>query len=540
MTAPRRRILVVEDGRVQALRIQRLLERGGYDVAVAHDGVDGLERLRAARPDLIVSDVVMPRLDGYGLCRAVRSDPATRDIPIVLLTDRRSPSDIIRGLDHGADNFITKPCTDEYLLERIARIFEHLALRAQGRLDMDVVMTVAGRRVAITADRQQILELLTSTLDDLERANHALEGKVRERTRALEALTRTLETQVRDRTERLLHAEKLAWTGQLLVGVAHELNNPLAVVLGHLQLFKRSMQDPASLTRAGKMEAAVRQCADIVKGFIGMARGLPTRRDPIDLNAVVHDSVAMVSDLLRADGIELSLMLTQDLPEVAGDAQQLQQVVVNLVTNAQQAMRETPGPRRLSLATGTDVQRHRVTLTVQDSGPGIAPEMTARIFEPFVTTKPPGEYMGLGLSLCDSIVKRHDGAIHAAAASGRGATFHVELPAVAAAPALASDGSPAADDRAAGIPPRRVLVVDAEADVRAVVAEALRVDGHHVDIAVDYDNALDWLTAASYDLVLTDDALPEPLGQKVRALAKPVDIAALRRLVGGVGAVGAA
>ena len=160
MTAPRRRILVVEDGRVQALRVQRLLEGGGYDVAVAHDGVDGLERLRAARPDLIVSDVVMPRLDGYGLCRAVRSDPATRDIPIVLLTDRRSPSDIIRGLDHGTDNFIAKPCTDEYLLERIARIFEHLALRAQGRLDMDVVMTVAGRRVAITADRQQILELL--------------------------------------------------------------------------------------------------------------------------------------------------------------------------------------------------------------------------------------------------------------------------------------------------------------------------------------------------------------------------------------------
>jgi two-component system NtrC family sensor kinase len=277
------------------------------------------------------------------------------------------------------------------------------------------------------------------------------------------------------------------------------------------------------------MEAAVKQCADIVKGFIGMARGLPTRRDPVDLNAVVHDSVAMVGDLLRADGIELSLMLTQDLPEVAGDAQQLQQVVVNLVTNAQQAMREVPGPRRLSLATRMDAERHRVTLTVQDSGPGIAPEMTARIFEPFVTTKPPGEYMGLGLALCDSIVKRHDGAIHADAASGRGATFHVELPAVAAAPALVP-----------GIPPRRVLVVDDAADVRTLVAEALRADGHHVDIAVDYDNALDWLTAASYDLVLTDDALPEPLGQKVRALAKPVDIAALRRLVAGVGAVGVA
>ncbi len=527
MTAPRRRILVVEDGRVQALRVQRLLEGGGYDVTVAHDGVDGLEQLRAARPDLIVSDVVMPRLDGYGLCRAVRSDPATRDIPIVLLTDRRSPSDIIRGLDQGADNFITKPCTDEYLLERVARIFEHLALRAQGRLDMNVVMTVAGRRMAISADRQQILELLMSTLEDLESANHALEGKVRERTRALEALTRTLETQVRDRTEQLLHAEKLAWTGQLLVGVAHELNNPLAVVMGHLQLIQRSTQDPAMLKRAGKMEAAVERCADIVKGFIGMARGLPTRRDPIDLNAVVHDSLVMVGELLRADGIEVSLVLTQDLPEVAGDAQQLQQVVVNLLTNAQQAMRETPGPRRLSLATGTDAQRHRVRLTVQDSGPGIAPEMTTRIFEPFVTTKPPGEYMGLGLALCHSIVKRHDGAIHADAASGGGATFHVDLPAVAAAPAPR-------------ISPLRVLVVDDQAAVRALVAEALRVDGHTVDTAVDYESALDWLAAGGYDLVLTDDALPGPLGHEVRALAKPVDVAALRRLVAGVRAVGAA
>jgi signal transduction histidine kinase len=536
MTAPRRRILVVEDSRVQALRIQRLLEGGGYEVTVANDGVDGLERLRAARPDLIVCDVVMPRLDGYGLCRAVRSDPVTRDIPIVLLTERRSPSDIIRGLDQGADNFITKPCTDEYVLERVARIFEHLDLRAQGRLDMNVVMTVAGRRVAISADRQQILELLMSTLDDLERANHALEGKVRERTRALEALTRTLETQVRDRTERLLHAEKLAWMGQLLAGVAHELNNPLAVVMGHLQLFKRSTQDPASLKRADRMEAAVQRCADIVKGFIGMARGLPTRRDRIDLNEVVHDSVAMVTDLLRADGIEVSLVLTQDLPEVAGDAQQLQQVVVNLLTNAQQAMRDAPGPRRLSVASGTDARRHRVTLTVQDSGPGIAPEMTTRIFEPFVTTKAPGEYLGLGLALCDSIVKRHDGAIHADAPSGRGATFRVDLPAAATAAALAPDES-SADG---GILPRRVLVVDDQAAVRALVAEALRVDGHTVDTAVDYESALDWLAAGRYDLVLTDDALPGPLGHEVRALAKPVDVAALRRLVAGLRAVGAA
>jgi hypothetical protein len=144
--------------------------------------------------------------------------------------------------------------------------------------------------------------------------------------------------------------------------------------------------------------------------------------------------------------------------------------------------------------------------------------------------------MGLGLALCDSIVKRHDGAIHADAPSGRGATFRVDLPAATTTAALAPDESFAAG----GILPRRVLVVDDQAAVRALVAEALRVDGHTVDTAVDYESALDWLAAGRYDLVLTDDALPGPLGHEVRALDKPVDVAALRRLVAGLRAVGAA
>jgi two-component system, sensor histidine kinase and response regulator len=431
MTPPRRRVLIVEDSRVQAVRVQRVLEDAGYAVTVAPDGRAGVEQARAERPDLIISDVVMPRLDGYGLCREIRADAATRDIPIVLLTERRRPSDIVRGLDQGADNFITKPCTDAYLLERVARIFEHLALRTQGRMDIQATVSIGGRRMVLTADRQQMLELLLSTLDDLEAANQDLERKVRERTQALETLTQTLEAQVRHRTERLLQAEKLAWMGQLLAGVAHNLNNPMAVLLGHLQLLRRSAADPATVARITKMEAAAARCSDLINGFIRLARGVVDCQ-PVDLNGLVEDAVSLVGDLLREDRVEVSLALAAGLPLVPGDPSELHQVVVNLLTNARQALRDVHGPRRLRVRTEVDADGGRVCLTIADSGPGVAPAIAAKIFEPFTTTKAPGSHQGLGLALCDSIVKRHEGVIRLEPGAGPGATFRVELPVVRA------------------------------------------------------------------------------------------------------------
>ena len=167
MTKPRMEhahtILVVEDSPTQAERLRLLLETEGHRVDVARNGREGLERARLAPPDLIISDVVMPEMDGYAFCRAVKSTETLRRIPFVLLTERNTPADIIQGFERGADNFITKPFEDEHLLARVRRIFEHLELRRQGRLDVEIALNVGGRSIVINADKQQMIELLFAT-----------------------------------------------------------------------------------------------------------------------------------------------------------------------------------------------------------------------------------------------------------------------------------------------------------------------------------------------------------------------------------------
>src|SRR3990170_3993210 len=158
-----RRILVVEDSATQAERLRLLLEGEGHRVEVTRTGTEGLQRVRLAPPDLIISGVVMPEMDGYAFCRAVKSAEATRRVPFVLLTERKTAGDILRGLECGADNFITKPFEDEYLVERVRRIFEHLQLREQGQLEVEVTFRVGERPFVISADKQQIFELLFST-----------------------------------------------------------------------------------------------------------------------------------------------------------------------------------------------------------------------------------------------------------------------------------------------------------------------------------------------------------------------------------------
>ena len=204
MTSEERRILVVEDSATQAQRVQLVLEEAGYRVELAVNGREGMARVRASPPDMIMSDVVMPEMDGFAFCQAVKSDPALRRLPFALLTGQRSPRDIVRGLEVGADNFITKPFEDAQLLARVARIFENLERRRGGRLDMEMTVRVAGREIVVNADREQMIELLFSTSEDLAESNRLLE----EVKLQLEEQARELERKVEERTRELRAAEE--------------------------------------------------------------------------------------------------------------------------------------------------------------------------------------------------------------------------------------------------------------------------------------------------------------------------------------------
>jgi hypothetical protein len=203
MTSPAHRILVAEDSPTQAEHLRLLLEEQGYRVDLAANGLEGLERVRHARPDLIISDVVMPGMDGYAFCQAVKSLKGARKIPFILYTERHGPADIIEGFLQGADNFIPKSSPDDYLLERVRRIFEQLEHRGRGQLSVDLLVRVGEREISVSADKQQMFELLIATLEETGRVNEQL----KDAQRLLQRHAQDLEAKVEERTRELRTAQ---------------------------------------------------------------------------------------------------------------------------------------------------------------------------------------------------------------------------------------------------------------------------------------------------------------------------------------------
>ncbi len=323
--------------------------------------------------------------------------------------------------------------------------------------------------------------------------------------RELERQNEHLEEQVRERTRQLLETEKLATMGNLLAGVAHELNNPLSVVAGQVALLIQKAPDEAVRARGRKIEGAATRCIRIIKNFLAMARRHPPERGHVALNDVLRGAVEILAYELRVANIEVSLDLVADLPTVWADGHQLQQVAVNLLTNAHHAMRDTAPPRGLSVATRYDAELRRVRIAIADTGPGIPPDVQPRIFEPFFTTKPEGQGTGLGLPLCRGIVEGHGGVIRVESVPGQGATFVIELP-LGSQPASPAEPDAVVEDPIVG--GKTILVVDDEPDIAAVLVEALALDGHQVETAPNGAAAFTKIAERDYDLIISDCGMP--------------------------------
>jgi two-component system NtrC family sensor kinase len=299
--------------------------------------------------------------------------------------------------------------------------------------------------------------------------------------------------------------EKLGALGSLLAGVAHELNNPLSIVVAQSMLLEEATVDPTIAKRIGRIRAAGERCARIVRTFLAMARQRPPSRSGVDMNQAVEAALDLLGYNLRTAGVELRRDLAPGLPAVWGDPDEISQVLTNLIVNAQQALSEWGGTRRVTVATRWLSADDIVEVSVVDSGPGVPAAIRSRIFEPFFTTKPVGVGTGIGLSVCHSIISAHGGTITIEDAPGGGAAFVVRLPtgkeAVAAAPA---EEKARAEGKGA-----RVLVVDDEPEVGETLAEILTGDGYRVERAESGGAALELLRAGTYDAVLTDVRMPD-------------------------------
>ena len=347
----------------------------------------------------------------------------------------------------------------------------------------------------------------------------------------LEALVRDvserkkLDDETRDIYHQLQQAEKMAALGQTISGVAHELNNPLATILSWAE----------RLSQRPKLEEAVRRgletilseserAARIVRNLLTFARKRQTTRAMVDVNQVVRETLALRAYEQRVTNISVIDALAAGLPQAFADGHQIQQVLLNLVINAEQAMLSSNGRGTLVVRTWHDADQESVILEINDDGPGIPDELQPKIFDPFFTTKEVGKGTGLGLTVAYAIVQEHGGRIRLESRPNGGASFYVELP----VSGVSTPSPPVAPGRISGpietVAGASILVVEDEEKLASAVVEALRDAGYIVAHAPDGEDALNCVRAKAFDVVICDLKMPRLDGKsfyRMLAAASP-------------------
>jgi PAS domain S-box-containing protein len=325
-------------------------------------------------------------------------------------------------------------------------------------------------------------------------------------------------TRLYDAQSRLIQSEKLAAVGELIAGVAHELNNPLASTILYAQLLQRKATDEALANDLGQIVTQARRASGIVRGLLDFARQRAPEWGPTQVNQLLQNTLDFHAYELNTHNVNVFTQFSPKVPMTMADPHQLQQVFVNLIHNALQALdKKRSGNRHLTLSTecgpsqyyaGTKSLASVIRIIVQDNGPGIPPEFISRIFDPFVTTKSPGEGTGLGLSVCHGIIAKHEGHIWVESQEHQGSTFFIELP------IIVPDSPPGGSDEA-GVSvqekqfrPANILIVDDEESLLTIIAHILRHKGYHVDGVNSGEVALTYLAERDYDLILSDLRMP--------------------------------
>jgi signal transduction histidine kinase len=345
-----------------------------------------------------------------------------------------------------------------------------------------------------------------------------------------EQLEMTVET-LKTTQAQLIQSEKLSGIGEFVAGVAHELNNPLTSVMGFSELLKQANRDPKHQRHLELIHKNALRCQKIVQSLLSFARRHQPERKLVCLNALIEAALEILQYQLRTSGIEVTTTLDPDLPQAMVDPHQVQQVLVNIINNARQAIEGHKSNGAIKILTET--RDEKVSVTIQDNGPGISDENLAKVFDPFFTTKEVGRGTGLGLSICYGIIKEHGGVITVRSEPDEGATFVIELPVThdEAPSAKSEQKSELEQTRCYEGSGKRVLVIDDEEPILQMVREVLAGRGYDVDVACDGETGLHRLNQRQYDLALCDWKMPGMNGQQVYERMRTVNPQLSQRLI---------
>ena len=343
----------------------------------------------------------------------------------------------------------------------------------------------------------------------------------------------TLETTLK---EQLIQAEKLSSLGEILSGVAHELNNPLTGVIGYCELLHETTQDNELKEQFGKINEAALRCKKIIENMLSFARQNKVTKKFSDMNEVIRQTVELKTYPFKVDNIEVNMDLDKQLPYTMFDTHMILQVFLNIINNAHIAMADKGGRGRLSIKSGHENGRIKISFT--DTGVGIPAANLKKIFDPFFTTREIGRGTGLGLSVSYGIIKEHGGEIYAESRPGEGATFHIGLPVVHPEDEIIEDREETArQEKGAKVLKKKILIIDDEPLLLDLLKTVIEEIGHEVDAASDARHALEKIRYTAYDLIICDMRMPHMDGKEFYRKAEELSPGLKKRIIFSTGDV---
>ena len=419
------KIFIVEDSPTQLEQLKIILEEAGFDYDFAVNGKEALEKIMVTKPDLVITDIVMPEMNGYDLCKTIKSNPETKNIPVMLLTTLSDPADVIKGLEAGADNFMTKPYNPDTLISRINFILVNLQLRRQTiHSDVGIEINFGGRTYFINSDKMQILDLLLSTYENAIQKNQELIDTNKKLTEMHKELAR------KNMQLQKLNEDK----NKFLSMAAHDIRNPVGLILSYSQLILEDFNEGLS-DDVKEFVTIIRRSADFVLklltdllnvAVIEAGGELEIHRDENDLVDVIKTSI--VYNKIAAEKKSMKINFISDLTELKAniDKVKIEQVMHNLISNA---IKYSFPNTEINVYLKKNNQFAEVC--VEDHGQGIPENEIGLLFKPFSKTSAKttgGETStGLGLNIVKKIIDGHGGKVWAESEVGKGSKFYFTL-----------------------------------------------------------------------------------------------------------------